>query len=66
MPKYERGSEWRKWDLHVHTKGTNKSDQFLSQSFDDFCNVFFRKALEQDIKAIGIRKIFKISMIYTY
>ena len=21
----ERGSEWRKWDLHVHTPGTAKS-----------------------------------------
>ena len=26
--KYKRGSEWRKWDLHFHTKGTNKNDQF--------------------------------------
>mgnify|MGYP001159217804 CR=1 FL=1 len=59
--KYKRGSEWRKWDLHVHTKGTNKSDQFSSQSFDDFCKVFFRKALEQDIKAIGVTDYFSVS-----
>ena len=24
-----RGSEWNKWDLHVHTKYTNKNDQFI-------------------------------------
>ncbi|MBK5252854.1 MAG: hypothetical protein JJE03_00025 [Peptostreptococcaceae bacterium] len=25
---YERGSEWRRWDLHIHTPGTNKNDNF--------------------------------------
>ena len=23
-----RGSEWRKWDLHIHTSGTAKNDQY--------------------------------------
>lgn len=55
-----RGSEWRKWDLHVHTKGTNKNDQFASQSMDDFFEVFFRKAIEKNIKAIGITDYFTI------
>ena len=32
-----RGSEWNKWDLHVHTKNPNKNDQFTSATFDDFC-----------------------------
>jgi len=26
--KYKRGSEWRKWDLHIHTPETKKNDQF--------------------------------------
>lgn len=26
--KYKRGSEWRKWDLHIHTPGTKKNDHF--------------------------------------
>lgn len=26
--KYPRGSEWRKWDLHVHTPETAKNNQF--------------------------------------
>ena len=37
MNKFERGSEWRKWDLHIHTKGTNKNDNFTSPDFDSFC-----------------------------
>ena len=25
---YERGSEWRRWDPHVHARGTAREDQF--------------------------------------
>ena len=28
--KYPRGSEWRKWDLHLHTPETAKNNQFGS------------------------------------
>ena len=30
MENFERGSEWRQWDLHLHTPGTAKNDQFGS------------------------------------
>lgn len=55
-----RGSEWRKWDFHVHTKGTNKNDQFASKSMDEFFELFFRKAIEKNINAIGITDYFTI------
>lgn len=58
--KYPRGSEWRKWDLHVHTKGTNKNDQFTSNTFDEFCKTLFEKALENNISAIGITDYFSV------
>ncbi len=58
MNKFERGSEWRKWDLHIHTKGTNKNDNFTSPDFDSFCVTMLKKALEKDIKAIGITDYF--------
>ena len=54
------GSEWKKWDLHVHTKDTNKNDQFKSQDFDTFCSIFFKKAIENNISAIGITDYFCI------
>ncbi|TXL11666.1 hypothetical protein BMR04_15940, partial [Methylococcaceae bacterium HT3] len=60
MNRIETGSEWRKWDLHVHTKGTNKNDNFTSPCFDSFCIAMFKKALEKDIKAIGITDYFGI------
>ena len=58
--QYKRGSEWRKWDLHVHTKGTAKNDQFSSKDFDTFCVRFFREALEKRISAVGITDYFSI------
>lgn len=42
-----RGSEWRKWDLHIHTKNTNKNDQFISSNMEDFLYEFFKKAIEK-------------------
>ena len=54
------GSTWNKWDLHIHTKGTNKNDQFKSQTFEEFCNVMFKKALEKHIVVIGITDYFSI------
>ncbi len=40
MLNYERGSEWRRWDLHIHTPGTKKNDLFagatIEQKWDNF------------------------------
>jgi ABC-type cobalamin/Fe3+-siderophores transport system ATPase subunit len=58
--RYPRGSEWRRWDLHIHTKGTNKRDQFTSTTFDDFCVDLFTKALVNEIAVIGITDYFSI------
>ncbi len=57
---FPKGSEWRRWDLHVHTKGTLKADNFKSINFDDFCITLFKKALENGIAAIGITDYFSI------
>jgi len=59
--RYTKGSEWRKWDLHVHTKGTKKNDQFKSENCNDFCVTLFQKALENGIAAIGITDYFNIN-----
>ena len=58
--KYEKGSEWRKWDLHIHTKGTMKNDQFESHDFDSFCVTMFQKALKGNLATIGITDYFNI------
>lgn len=55
-----QGSIWRKWDLHIHTKGTNKNDQFTSLNMDDFFYTFFKKAYESQIEAIGVTDYFSV------
>ena len=57
---FSRGSEWRKWDLHIHTKGTQKNDNFTSASFDEFCVTMFQKALRNEISAIAITDYFNL------
>ncbi|MDQ6961758.1 MAG: hypothetical protein Q9M28_04405 [Mariprofundaceae bacterium] len=60
MNKFSKGSLWRKWDLHVHTKDTKKNDQFTSKTFDEFCITMFQKALTKNISAIGITDYFNL------
>ncbi|MDQ8936876.1 TrlF family AAA-like ATPase [Acinetobacter rudis] len=55
-----RGSEWARWDLHIHTKGTAKNDQFTSPSLEEFFQLFFLRAIENEIKVIGITDYFNI------
>ena len=41
--------------MHVHTQGTMRNDQFdKSKAFDEFCVTMFKKAIENEIAAIGI------------
>lgn len=60
MMDYPKGSEWRRWDLHVHTIGTLKENGFTSKNFEEFCVTFFKKALENEIAAIGITDYFSV------
>lgn len=53
-------SLWRRWDLHVHTKDTNKNDQFTSVDFHAFCITMFQKAIENRICAIWITDYFSV------
>ena len=61
------GSEWRKWDFHVHTPysvlnnqfGINPSDD-SDIGFDRYVQQLFSKAIEKDIWAIGITDYFSI------
>ncbi len=59
----QRGSLWGRWDLHVHTPGTNKNDQYEGQSIDEKWENFYQAVnayvgdgsdLSKRISAIGI------------
>ena len=64
-----RGSEWGRWDLHVHTKGTAKNDGYTNISFDEYCSHLFKRAIDYNIKVIGITDYFNIEnykLVKTY
>ena len=41
MLNYERGSEWRRWDLHIHTPGTKKNDMYEGGSIEEKWDGFY-------------------------
>jgi len=59
--RYPRGSEWRKWDLHVHAPGTKLSDGYGKPiDLDRFC-----RTLELcDVQVFGITDYFSADGFY--
>lgn len=61
---YARGSEWRKWDLHVHTPYSYLNNQFGDpdnpDTWDNYVRELFNKAIEKNIAVIGITDYFLI------
>lgn len=61
--EFARGSEWRRWDLHVHTPQTKKNDQYAGSTIEEKWERFYTaihdyvgdgKRMERDIAVIGI------------
>lgn len=63
MPQNEklgsRGSEWRKWDLHVHTPASYLYNQF-GNDWDAYVQGLFRVAIAKDISVLGLTDYFTI------
>lgn len=53
-----RGSEWRKWDLHLHAPRTKQSDQFRAPAGTDIWDEYCRRLHESDVQAFGITDYF--------
>jgi len=53
MNFFPKGSEWRKWDLHVHTPASELENQF-GDDWDVYVKNLFQSAIENNICAIGI------------
>lgn len=61
MKNYEKGSEWRKWDLHIHTPNTK-----LSDCYNNDWDKFILKIEESDISVFGITDYFSIDNYNTF
>ncbi len=53
---YNRGSEWRKWDLHVHTPASIVNHYSKNSNDDDVWESYIKdlENLPKDIKVLGI------------
>ncbi len=56
---YPRGSEWRKWDLQVHTPYSALNNGFGSD-FDEYAKTLITRACENHIAVVGITDYFTI------
>lgn len=59
MYNFKKGSQWGKWDLHVHTPESYLNNQF-GADWDNYVKVIFNAAIHNDIKVIGITDYFTI------
>jgi len=53
-----RGSEWRKWDLHLHAPKTKQNDQFRVPDGTEIWDEYCRRLHESDVQAFGITDYF--------
>jgi ABC-type lipoprotein export system ATPase subunit len=56
---FNKGSEWRKWDLHIHSPESGMSNNF-GGNWDDYVKVLFQTAIENDVAVLGITDYFTI------
>ncbi|MCX6590096.1 MAG: hypothetical protein NTZ56_01100 [Acidobacteria bacterium] len=57
--QYPRGSEWRRWDLQVHTPYSELNNSF-SQHFPKYAKALLDRAYEKRIAVVGVTDYFSI------
>lgn len=55
-----QGSNWRKWDPHVHTPESHLNNKSLPKDWDEYVKGLFKAAIAKDIAALGITDYFTI------
>lgn len=65
---YKRGSQWRIWDLHIHTPGTRKNDQFEGSTMNEKWEKYIQSINDSpiDVAVIGITDYFGIDNYFTF
>ena len=58
--KYPRGSEWRKWDLHLHAPGTKLSDHYPLRDGQPDLEQFCQIVHDSDVAVVAITDYFSL------
>ena len=61
---FPTGSEWRKWDLHVHLPGTNMNDGYGHE--DNVLDKFCEEIEKSDVEVIGITDYFSVDKYFDF
>ena len=56
-----RGSEWRRWELHLHTPFTKKADQYIGKTTDEKWDNFYTSICDY----IGWKRSFAFNLRYS-
>lgn len=64
--KLDMGSEWRKWDLHVHSPNTKLNDTFDSQGGNESWDKYCESLENSDVQVFGITDYFSVENYYTF
>lgn len=66
MKRYPGGSDWRKWDLHVHLPGTKLSDGYAKKEGKTDWDRFADALENSDVAVIGVTDYFSASGIFDF
>jgi len=64
--KFPRGSEWRKWDLHVHAPGEKMADGYKKLGADIDWKKYCQLIHESDVAVIGITDYFRLDAFFEF
>lgn len=62
----DKGSIWRKWDLHLHTPNTKLSDGFVKIGEEEIWKTYCDKIENSDVAAFGITDYFSCENYFTF
>lgn len=66
MNTFPRGSEWRKWDLHVHPPTTKLADGYVGESAERVWDEFCALIQNSDVAAIAITDYFSLDAFFLF
>lgn len=58
--RFPRGSEWRKWDLHVHAPGTKLNNAYASNEGEPDLEQFCQIVHDSDVAAVAVTDYFSL------
>lgn len=62
----DKGSIWRKWDLHLHTPNTKLSDGFVKIEEEEIWKTYCDKIENSDVAAFGITDYFSCENYFAF